>query len=103
MLKSDSCSCCPFFFAIPVFSKQNSKKESSEMTKIATNLMKAGKFEKSLIKSRIALKFAIAIKDDNGIATCYNTIAATFDEVNPTKPSSTIKRTGMQTEPLTTN
>jgi hypothetical protein len=40
-----------------------------------------------LIKSRIALKFAIAIKDDNGIATCYNTIAATFDELSePTKP-----------------
>jgi hypothetical protein len=35
-----------------------------------------------LIKSRIALKFAIAIKDDNGIATCYNTIAATFDELS---------------------
>jgi hypothetical protein len=55
------------------------------MTKVATNLMKAGKFEKSLIKSRIALKFAIAIKDDNGIATCYNTIAATFDELSETK------------------
>jgi hypothetical protein len=56
-----------------------------------------------LIKSRIALKFAIAIKDDNGIATCYNTIAATFDELSePDKISSTIKRTGMQTEPLTT-
>jgi hypothetical protein len=84
MLKSDSCSCCPFFFAIPVFSKQNSfQKEVSEMTRVATNLMKAGKFEKSLIKSRIALKFAIAIKDDNGIATtCYNTIAATFDELS---------------------
>jgi hypothetical protein len=63
---------------------------------VATNLMKAGKFEKSLIKSRIALKFAIAIKDDNGIATCYNTIAATFDELSePDKPSSTIKRTGI--------
>jgi hypothetical protein len=38
-----------------------------------------------LIKSR-TLKFAIAIKDDNGIATCYNTIAATFDELSePTK------------------
>jgi hypothetical protein len=49
-----------------------------------------------LIKSRIALKFAIAIKDDNGIATCYNTIAATFDELSePDKASSTIKRTGI--------
>jgi hypothetical protein len=50
------------------------------MIRIATNLMKMGKFE-SLIKSRIALKF-VAIKDDNGIATCYNTIAATFDELS---------------------
>jgi two-component system NarL family sensor kinase len=71
-------------FCNPLFSQNKipSKKEISEMTKVATNLMKAGKFEKSLIKSRIALKFAIAIKDDNGIATCYNTIAATFDELS---------------------
>jgi hypothetical protein len=96
MLKSDSCSCCPFF-CNPLFLKTKFlPKEISEMTKVATNLMKAGKFEKSLIKSRIALKFAIAIKDDNGIATCYNTIAATFDELSePDKASSTIKRTGI--------
>jgi hypothetical protein len=66
--------------------------------------MKAGKFEKSLIKSRIALKFAIAIKDDNGIATCYNTIAATFDELSePDKAFFYQKDWYMQTEPLTTN
>lgn len=52
------------------------------MTNEATVLMKAGKFEKSLIKSRTALKLAIAIKDDNSIATCYNTIAANFDELS---------------------
>jgi hypothetical protein len=73
------------------------------MIRIATN-MKMGKFEKSLIKSRIALKFAIAIKDDNGIATCYNTIAATFDELS--EPDAFFyyqKDWYMQTEPLTTN
>jgi signal transduction histidine kinase len=71
-------------FCNPLFSqnKTPSKKEVSEMIKEATNLMKAGKFEKSLIKSRIALKFAIAIKDSNSIAACYNTIAATFDELS---------------------
>jgi hypothetical protein len=43
-----------------------------------------------LIKSRIALKFAIAIKETDSIATCYNTIAATFDELSePDKASST--------------
>jgi two-component system NarL family sensor kinase len=71
-------------FFNPLFSQNKipSKKEVSEMTETATNLMKAGKFEKSLIKSRIALKFATTIKDDNSIATCYNTIAATFDELS---------------------
>lgn len=51
------------------------------MTTEATNLMKAGKFEKSLVKSRIALKYAIGAKDDDAIATCYNTIGANFDEL----------------------
>jgi hypothetical protein len=73
------------------------------MIRIATNLMKMGKFEKSLIKSRIALKF-VAI-NDNGIATCYNTIAATFDELSePDKAFFYYQKDWyMQTEPLTTN
>lgn len=58
------------------------KKDIQEMIKDATNHMKAGQFQKSLLQSRIALQFAIAIKDDNAIATCYNTIAATFDELS---------------------
>lgn len=70
-------------FSTIVFSqdKSLSKKEITEMTKEATSLMKNKKYEKSLIKSRIALKYAIRIKDDNLIATCYNTIAANFDEL----------------------
>lgn len=58
-----------------------SKKTMTELTTEATNLMKEGKFERSLIKSRFALKYAIAAKDDDAIATCYNTIAANFDQL----------------------
>jgi two-component system NarL family sensor kinase len=61
--------------------KTISKKEITQQTTEATDLMKAGKFEQSLIKSRIALKHAIFLKDDDAIATCYNTIAANFDEL----------------------
>ena len=70
-------------FSTAVFSKEksHSKKEITEMIKEATSLMKNEKYEKSLIKSRMALKYAIDIKDDNLIATCYNTIAANFDEL----------------------
>ncbi|SEG38521.1 tetratricopeptide repeat-containing sensor histidine kinase [Flavobacterium urumqiense] len=62
--------------------KMPSKKEITVLTKEACQDMKEGKFEKSLIKSRIALRFAIAIKDDNLIATIYNTIGANFDEMS---------------------
>jgi signal transduction histidine kinase len=68
-------------FCNPAFSKNKipTKKEIKDLITEATNLMRVEKFEKSLIKSRIALKMAISIKDDDGIATCYNTIAANFD------------------------
>jgi hypothetical protein len=36
--------------------------------------MKVGDYEKSLIKSRLALQQAIALKDDNLIAGTYNTL-----------------------------
>lgn len=44
--------------------------------------MKAGFFEKSLVKSRLALRHAIAIKDDNLIASSYHTIATNFDQLS---------------------
>ena len=68
----------------PVFSQTKipSKKEIIELSNEATRLMNSGKFEQSLIKSRAALQYAIAIKDDNTIATCYNTIAANFEELS---------------------
>jgi signal transduction histidine kinase len=73
----------PFFLGNVLFSqnKTASKAEINKLVQEATNLMKAGKFENSLIKSRVALKYAIATKDNNAIASCYNTIAANFDEL----------------------
>jgi hypothetical protein len=56
--------------------------------------MKAGKFENLLIKN--SFKIAIAIKDDNGIATIIRLLQPLMSLVNPTKPSSTIKRTGIK-------
>lgn len=58
-----------------------SKKEITVLAKEANQLMKKDQFEKSLVKSRIALHYAIAIKDNNLIATIYNTIGANFDEM----------------------
>lgn len=55
----------------------NTKKQTQE----ATNLMKATKYEQSLVLSRLALEKAIAIKDNNLIALNYNTIAANFDQL----------------------
>ncbi|MFV5689419.1 ATP-binding protein [Flavobacterium sp. ZT3R25] len=72
-----------FFFSAPSFSqeKTRSKKEINLLAKEASKCMKEGNFEKSLVKARIALHYAITIKDDNLIATIYNTIAANFDEL----------------------
>ena len=58
-----------------------SKKEIIKLVKETSQYMKVDQFEKSLVKSRIALRYAIAIKDDNLIATIYNTIGANFDEM----------------------
>lgn len=55
--------------------------ETAAITKEATRLMKTGQYEKSLILSRQALSKSIALKDNNLIANCYNTIAANFDQL----------------------
>ncbi|MFV5685240.1 ATP-binding protein [Flavobacterium sp. GB2R13] len=57
------------------------KEEITLLAKEANKYMKTGNFEKSLVKSRIALHYAITVKDDNLIASIYNTIAANFDEL----------------------
>jgi signal transduction histidine kinase len=61
---------------------QISNKEITKLSNEATILMRDEKYEKSLIKGRIALKYAIASEDDNLIATAYNIIGANFDELS---------------------
>jgi signal transduction histidine kinase len=71
------------FASQAIFSQENiaTKKETVKLVQEATRLMLEEKYEESLIKSRKALKYAIAIKDNNLIANCYNTIAANFDQL----------------------
>lgn len=59
-----------------------SKKDITALVKAAKQYMREDKFEKSLVTARVALRYAIAIKDDNLIATIYNTIGANFDEMS---------------------
>lgn len=63
-------------------SKTPPKKAIIKLAQDATTLMHKENYEKSLVKSRLALKYAIAIKDNVLIATCYNTIAANFDGIS---------------------
>lgn len=59
-----------------------SKEEIGKIANEATLLMREEKYEQSLIKGRIALKYAIAAENDNLIAIAYNTIGANFDELS---------------------
>ncbi|WP_366187041.1 ATP-binding protein [Flavobacterium ovatum] len=72
-----------FFANQAIFSQENipTEKETTKLVQDATRLMLEEKHEESLKKSRKALKYAIAIKNNNLIANCYNTIAANFDEL----------------------
>lgn len=67
-----------------IFAQSNlvDKQKIADIIREATLLMKEQKYEKSLIKSRIALTKSIQINDDYLIASCYNTIAANFDELS---------------------
>ena len=69
------------FFNIPSFAKVKNltKKEIVLLSNEAIRDMNAANYEKSLIKSRLALRYAIAINDNNLIAGIYNTIGANFD------------------------
>lgn len=69
-------------FTVLAHKKLPLKKEITQLTKEASELMKVGDFEKSLIKSRHALTHAITLKDDNLIAATYNLIAANFDQLS---------------------
>ncbi|KAB1157637.1 ATP-binding protein [Flavobacterium luteum] len=71
-------------FSNNAFAKQKtlSKIEITSLVSQATHLMKVGKYDQSLTKSRHALAQSKAINDYDLIATCYNTIAANLDELN---------------------
>lgn len=57
------------------------KEETTVLAQEAKNLMRADKYEESLVLARQALEKAILLKDNNLIAMCYNTIASNFDQL----------------------
>ena len=63
------------------FSKEKtpSKEQIATELKSAIHLMREGSYDKSLIKCRKILRNAILIKDNNLIASTYNTIGGNFD------------------------
>ena len=61
---------------------KTSKKDAFVMNQKAIVLLQNGNYEKSLIQSRHALTLAIHYKDNKLIASCYNTIAANFDQLS---------------------
>ena len=71
-----------FSFIVLAKEKNPSIKDIEAIVKEANNLMKNGRYEQSLIKSRLALTLAIESNDDNLIASAYNTIAANFDQLS---------------------
>ncbi len=64
-----------------VFSKEKtpSRDEIAKELKSAIHLMREGKHDQSLIKCRRILRHAIFIKDNDLIASTYNTIGGNFD------------------------
>jgi signal transduction histidine kinase len=64
-----------------VFSQEKtpSKEDIAKELKSAIRLMREGSYDKSLIKCRRVLHNAIFIKDNNLIASTYNTIGGNFD------------------------
>jgi two-component system NarL family sensor kinase len=77
-----------FFFSESSFAQKKmlTKKEITLLIKDASTEINNGEYEKSLLKSRVALEQAINIKNDDLIANSYLIIAANFDELTePTK------------------
>ena len=62
--------------------EKEEQKKAAALIKEAVDLMKNGNYEKSLVKSRLALSLALSSKDNNLIASAYNTIAANFDQLS---------------------
>jgi two-component system NarL family sensor kinase len=77
-----------FFYSESSFAQKKTltKKEITLLIKDAGTEINNGEYEKSLLKSRVALEQAINIKNNDLIANSYLIIAANFDELTePTK------------------
>jgi signal transduction histidine kinase/ActR/RegA family two-component response regulator len=59
----------------------STEKEINKLILSATKLRESGNFEKSLLISRIALRKAISIKNNELISKNYNNVAANFNEL----------------------
>lgn len=66
-------------FSVISQTKIVSKKETEKELKEAIRLMRKGSYDKSLVKCRTILRNAIALKDNDIIASTYNTIGGNFD------------------------
>ena len=60
----------------------HSKKEIIRLTKQASEYLLVANFEKSLVTSRLALRYAIKAKDYNLIANSYNIIAVNYEKLS---------------------
>lgn len=83
--------------------KKIQKKAIIKLVKDASNYRKSGNFEKSLIKSRLALHYATVIDDDYLIAECYNTIAANYNELSEFKKAIFFYKKGLKYATKTDN
>lgn len=68
----------PFSYRSLAQTKNVSKKEISNLTTQAKTYLKVNNFEKALLASRLALHYAITAKDDNLIASSYNSIVENY-------------------------
>ena len=93
------------FLHIPSFAsdKNLSKKDIILLSNEAIRDMNASNYEKSLIKARRALRYAIAVNDNNLIAGLYNTIGANFDGLAETEKAFFYYEKGLQYANKTNN
>ncbi|NRS88791.1 signal transduction histidine kinase/CheY-like chemotaxis protein [Flavobacterium sp. 7E] len=75
-----------FFFSDNPISEKPipSRSEVLKITKDATNYLNENNFEKSFVFSRLALHYAISMKDDYLIAKSYNIIASNYESLAET-------------------
>ena len=85
------------------FEKTTSKVVIAQELKSAIRLMRKGNYDKSLVKCRSILRNAIFIKDNDLIASTYNTIGGNFDLFSNTEKSFFYYNKGLIYADKTTN